>query len=44
MLWDVVLKDKYGCPIQKGPPSSFSLARNKIYLSTHLKEELTDLF
>ena len=29
---------------QKGLPSPFSLARNKIYLGTHLKEELTNLF
>ena len=31
-------------PFQKALPSPFSLARNKIYLGTHLKEELTNLF
>ena len=31
-------------PFQKGLPSPFSLARNRIYLGTHLKEELTNLF
>ena len=34
----------YVCPLQKGFPSPFSLARNIIYLSTHLKEKLTDFF
>ena len=32
------------CPLQKGLPSPFSLAGNTIYLGTHLKEELIDLF
>ena len=30
-------------PFQKGLLSPFSLARNRIYLGTHLKEELTNL-
>ena len=29
---------------KKGLPFSFSLAKKKIYLNTHLKTELTDLF
>ena len=32
------------CPPQKSLPSPFSLTRNRVYLGTHLKEELTDLF
>ena len=39
-----LFKDKYVFPIQKCLPSPFSLARNRIYLRTHLKEELTNLF
>ena len=31
-------------PIPKGLPSSFSLARNGIYLDTYFKEELINLF
>ena len=31
-------------PFQKGLPSPFSLARNRIYFGTHLKEELINLF
>ena len=34
----------YVFPFQKGLPSSISLAKNKIYLSPHLKEELNNLF
>ena len=34
----------YVCPFQIGFPSPFSLARNRMYLGTHLKKELTDLF
>ena len=34
----------YACPLEKGFPSPFSLASNLIYLGTHLKEKLTDLF
>ena len=39
-----LFKDKYVFPIQKGLPSPFSLARSRIYLGTHLKEERTNLF
>ena len=31
-------------PFQKSIPSPFSLAKNRIYLGTHLKKELTSLF
>ena len=31
-------------PLEKDLPSPFSLARNRIYLGTHLKEELTNSF
>ena len=34
----------YACPLQKGFPSPFSLARNRIYLDTRLKVGITDLF
>ena len=34
----------YAFTFQKGLTSPFSLARNKIYLDTYLKEELTNLF
>ena len=34
----------YACPLQKDSSSPFNLARNKAYLDTHLKEELTDFF
>ena len=31
-------------PFQKDLPSSFNLAKIRIYLGIHLKEELTNLF
>ena len=31
-------------PLEKDLPLSFSLAMKRVYLDTHLKEELTDLF
>ena len=34
----------YAFTLQKGLPFPFSFARNRIYLGTHLKEELTNLF
>ena len=34
----------YAFPFQKGLPSSISLAKNKIYLDAHLKEELNNFF
>ena len=34
----------YACPLEKALPTLSSLARNRIYLGTHLKEEPTDLF
>ena len=34
----------YAFPFQKGLPSPFSLARDRIYLGTNLKEEFTNLF
>ena len=34
----------YACPLKKGLPSPFSLAKNIIYSGTHLKEKLIDLF
>ena len=39
------LEDKYMLVhSKKGLPFPFSLARNRIYLGTHLKEELAGLF
>ena len=38
-----ILEDK-SIPLQKGLPSPFRLARNRIHLDTQLKEELTNLF
>ena len=32
------------CPSQKDLPSSFSLVKNRIYLSSHLKKKFTNLF
>ena len=37
-------KEVYAFPFQKDLPSPLSLARNSIYLGTHLTEELNDLF
>ena len=34
----------YAFLLQKGLPFPLSLARNRIYLDTHLTEELTNLF